>query len=216
VSAEVPVWRWGDSPRPLIEALERGAILALPTESSYGLGVDPRSAVGVEAIFRLKGRDAGKPLPVVVAGIDQIRDLGGDVELLAASGLAAAWPAPLTVVLPLACPLPAAAGSPGLGFRVPAHAPLRSLLSELGRGVTATSANRSGEPALLDPRPVARLLRGEDAVLVDGGVLPGGSPSTVVAARPDGVEVLRPGSYPIGAPAEGGFPTAAIGAEPDA
>lgn len=213
MSAGAPVWRFGDAVDALTAALDRGAILGLPTESSYGLGVDPRSAAGVEAIFRVKAREAGKPLPVVVANKGQIRRLGGDVELLEASGLDAAWPGPLTVVLPLAGDLPAAAGLPGLGFRVPGHQRLRWLLDELGRGVTATSANLSGEPPLLDPAEVARLLRGEDALVIDGGVLSGGPPSTVVAPRADGVEVLRPGSYPIGALA--GTP-AATGLDHDA
>lgn len=198
------VWRWGEPSRPLSEALDRGAILVLPTESSYGLGVDPRNNDAVAAIARVKARAAAKPLPVVVAGKSQIRALGGDIELLESSGLEAAWPGPLTVVLPLVRPVAAAAGRPGLGFRIPGHPALRALLAALGGGVTATSANRAGEPPLLDPRDVAELLRGEDAVLVDDGVLPGGEPSTVVVLRPGGVEVLRRGSYPIDAPAGGG------------
>jgi L-threonylcarbamoyladenylate synthase len=80
--------------------------------------------------------------------------------------------------------------------RVPDHERLRGLLAELGHGLTATSANRSGEEPLLDPAEAARLLTGHDAVVVDGGVLPGGPPSTLVAIEGERLVVLRAGRFP--------------------
>ncbi|HVR99302.1 MAG TPA: Sua5/YciO/YrdC/YwlC family protein, partial [Thermoanaerobaculia bacterium] len=67
MSRPAPLWRWGDPVGPLSELLARGGVLAIPTESSYGLGADPWNPAGVETIYRLKGRERGKPLPVVVA-----------------------------------------------------------------------------------------------------------------------------------------------------
>ena len=75
------VWHWGDPVAPLRALLARGGVLAFPTESSYGLGADPRNPAGVETIYRIKGREAGKPLPVVVAGREQLADLGIDPDL---------------------------------------------------------------------------------------------------------------------------------------
>jgi L-threonylcarbamoyladenylate synthase len=186
------LWHWGDPLGPLLETLRRGGILAIPTESSYGLGVDPRSETGVETIYRIKGRERGKPLPLVVADQVQLAALGvvWDDHLLP---LAECWPGPLTLVLPLKGPLPAAAGADTVAVRVPGHARLRGLLAELGTGLTATSANRSGEPPELEPRQVASLLAGHDAVVIDDGPLPGGPPSTVVAWREGRLEVLRRG-----------------------
>jgi L-threonylcarbamoyladenylate synthase len=80
---------------------------------------------------------------------------------------------------------------------VPGHDGLRGLLAALGHGLTATSANRSGGEPVLDPREAAELLAGEDAVVVDGGVLPGGAPSTIVAIEGSGPVVLRSGSFPV-------------------
>ncbi len=188
-------WRPGDDPAELAAALARGAVLVIPTESSYGLAVDPRDAAGVAAIYRLKGREAGKPLPVVVAGVEQLALLGIDPGSAAVGRLARCWPAALTAVLPLdpAGPaVPAAAGGGDLAVRVPDHAPLRRLLGRLGP-LTATSANPSGAAPLLDPGAVARLLAGTDAVVVDGGRLPGGLPSTLVVPTADGYRLLRPG-----------------------
>lgn len=185
---------------PLRALLARGGVLAIPTESSYGLGADPRNLSGVEAVYRVKEREAGKALPVVVSGRGQLADLGVnlgvDPNLYIVDCLFEHWPAPLTAVLPIARPLPASAGADTLAVRVPDHEGLRSLLAELGHGLTATSANRSGEAPILDPAEAAALLSGTDAVVVDGGILPGGPPSTLVAIEGGGLVVLRAGRFP--------------------
>jgi L-threonylcarbamoyladenylate synthase len=171
-------------------------VLAIPTESSYGLGVDPWNRTGIEAVYRIKEREAGKPLPVVIAGRGQLAGLGIDPNLPILDRLMECWPGPLTVVLPTASPVPAAAGASGLAVRVPGHEGLRGLLGDLGHGLTATSANRSGGEPILDPDEAAELLAGQDAVVVDGGVLPGGPPSTLVAIEGRGPVVLRAGRFP--------------------
>jgi L-threonylcarbamoyladenylate synthase len=193
------VWRWGEAVEPLRELLRRGGVLAIPTESSYGLGADPRNRKGVEAIYRIKGREPEKALPVVVADLGQLADLGIDADLSILKPLSACWPGPLTVVLPIASPaaIPAAAGEPTLAVRIPGHDGLRGLLAELGHGLTATSANPSGREPILDPAGLQELLAGEDAVVVDGGVLPGGPPSTLVAIEEAGPVVLRTGRFPV-------------------
>jgi L-threonylcarbamoyladenylate synthase len=180
----------------------RGGVLAIPTESSYGLAADPRSASGVAAIFRVKGREAAKPLPVVVADLAQIHDLGGETSGAERLGLLGRWPAALTLVLPIREPLPAAVGGLTLGFRVPAHPRLRALLAALGHGLTATSANRSGEPPVLDPDELAPLLVRSDAVIVDDGTLAGGAPSTVLEVVGGEARVLRPGPVDLRPSAE--------------
>lgn len=196
------IWSWGDPVEPLRELLRRGGVLAIPTESSYGLGADPRNRKGVEAIYRIKGREPRKALPVVVADLEQLAGLGIDPDLSILKVLSACWPGPLTAVLPIKRPvvgteIPAAAGEPALAVRIPGHEGLRSLLAALGHGLTATSANPSGGEPVLDPQGAADLLEGEDAVVVDGGVLPGGLPSTLVAIEEGGPVVLRTGRFPV-------------------
>lgn len=193
-------WRFGDDVASLRELIARGGILGIPTESSYGLAVDPRRATGVEAIYRVKERERGKPLPVVAADLAQIAALGVAADDEAVCRAAPLWPAAFTVVAPIAQPLPASAGERTLAVRIPDHAELRSLLSALDTALTATSANRSGEPPLLDPGEVAILLAGEDAMVADGGVLAGGPPSTLARWTDTGWTVLRPGRFPISTP----------------
>jgi L-threonylcarbamoyladenylate synthase len=194
---ELRRWSPGDAVEPLAELLRRGGVLAIPTESSYGLAVDPRNRKGVDAVFAIKRRPADRPLPIVVANIEQIEELGGSFPNQLARELAREWPAPLTLLLPLVAPLPAAAGSSRAGFRVPAHAELRQLLAELGTGLSATSANLSGEPPVLDPEELPTLLEGADAALFDGGRLPGGAPSTVVGVEGGELQILRQGSFGV-------------------
>jgi L-threonylcarbamoyladenylate synthase len=193
----VSLWHWGEPVAPLAALLARGGILAIPTESSYGLAAHPASAAGVSTIYKVKARDAGQPLPVVVAETGQLAGLGIAPDLPILERLSACWPGPLTVVLQTERSLPAAAGRMELAVRIPGHDDLRRLLAALGHGLTATSANRSGGEPILDPAEAAALLAGEDAVVVDGGILPGGLPSTLVAIEETGPVVLRTGRFPV-------------------
>jgi L-threonylcarbamoyladenylate synthase len=183
---------------PLAALIARGGVLAVPTESSYALAADPWHPEGVARIYRIKGREAGKALPVVAAGLGQLARLGIDRDTPILERLGGLWPAPLTVVLTVARPLPASAGEATLAVRIPAHEGLRRLLAALGTPLTATSANPSGGAPVVDADAAAALVAGEDAAVVDGGTLPGGPPSTLVAPRPGGgFAVLRPGAFPV-------------------
>ncbi len=194
-----PVWRFGDDPDRVAAAVAAGAVCAVPTESSYGLAVDPLDAAGVAAVFRLKGRSWRRPLPVVGADAAAFEGLGVDPRDPALEWAARRWPAPLTVLVGLRRPVPAAAGAPTLAVRVPAHERLRGLLAALDRPLTATSANPSGEPPYLDPDALSAWLSRSalQALLIDGGVLPGGPPSTLVELRDGRPHVLRQGRYEL-------------------
>lgn len=197
------VWRTGDPLEALAAARARGALLFLPTESSYGIGVDPRNREAVERVYVCKGRDGGKALPVVLADVSQVAELGIEPETPAVAAAldraAGCWPGPLTVLLPLpaALDLPAAAGIGHIAVRIPDHAGLRGILAAIGP-LTATSANASGEAPVIDPAELSRWIADSegcrDAVLIDGGILAGGPPSTLVVFEADGSpRVLRPG-----------------------
>ena len=181
----------------LAALLRGGGVAAIPTETFYALATDPRNAVGVERILRAKGRlESQKPLLVLFSEPAQLEGLGVTAPAGGLERYLRLWPAPLTVLLRISHPLPAAAGEARLAVRVPDHEKLRELLSALGNGLTATSANRSGGEPALDPSAAAALLAGEDAMVIDGGVLPGGPPSTLAAIEGGWPVVLRKGRFP--------------------
>lgn len=189
-------WRRGDPLEELAATVARGGILVIPTESSYGLAVDPRNALAVAKVYEVKGRVGDKALPVVVADLDQARALGVDVDDPAVQWAVRHWPAALTVIAPVAAPLPASAGRNRLAIRIPDHDLLRALLAKLGP-LTATSANASGDDPLVVPEDVMELLFQQDAAVVDDGPLAGGAPSTVVSWRSGELRVVRPGRFPV-------------------
>ena len=186
----------GAAESELARGLAEGAVLAIPTESSYGLAANPRSRRGVDRILELKGREeTGKPLLVLFSAIEQLEPLGIDVKSPALGRLARHWPAALTAVVAVAEPLPASCGRRSLAVRMPAREDLRRLLARIGP-VTGTSLNRAGETPCNDPDEIARVFPTGIDVLVDGGITPGGPPSTLVDATAEPFRLLRSGAFP--------------------
>lgn len=190
------IWRPGDDLALLTEAYEIGVPIAIPTESSYGLGVDPWNAEAVERVFQLKSRSKGMPLPVVVGSVAGLAQLGVVADQPILSWAEDRWPAALSVILGVERTLPAGAGRMDLAVRIPDDELLRNLLDSLGP-LTATSANSSGASPLLSVEQVKEWIGGRNAVVIDGGDLPGGPPSTLVSEEDGKLNVLRQGRYPV-------------------
>lgn len=180
--------------------LASGGVLAIPTESSWGLAVDPRDASGVAAIRAIKGRAETAPMPVVAADVTQILALGVSPQDPALALGLHHWPAALSVVVGLAQPLPASSGRLDLAVRIPAHPSLRLFLASLGVALTATSANRSGTEPILEESALEALFAGRPGAVLGAGSsesLPGGLPSTLITFDPNGgITVLRAGRFP--------------------
>ena len=177
-----------------VDVLGRGGVVAYPTDTFYGLAVDPRNAAAVATLFALKGRDAGKPSPLVAGSLEQAR--AAVVFNAVADRLATRfWPGPLSLVLPanpLVCRAVLGGGTTG-AIRVPAHDVARELAAAFGFCITATSANVSGRaparrPCDIDPEVLARV------DLVIDGVTPGGEPSTIVDVTEDAPRLVRAGA----------------------
>ncbi|MBB3954476.1 L-threonylcarbamoyladenylate synthase [Novosphingobium sediminicola] len=178
-------------------ALRDGAIVAVPTETVYGLAARADSVDAVAAIYRAKGRPDFNPLIVHVpdlAGAEALAVLDDRARALAA----AFWPGPLTMVLPRRADAPLAAavtaGLPTVAIRCPAHPVMQAILRESGLPLAAPSANRSGGVSPTTAGHVAASLGERVPLIVDGGACKAGIESTIVALRPDGGwQVLRPG-----------------------
>ncbi|WP_305097566.1 L-threonylcarbamoyladenylate synthase [Croceibacterium aestuarii] len=181
------------------EILRAGGLVAVPTETVYGLAARADRVDAVAAIYRAKGRPDFNPLIVHVASLGTARRLAVLDER--AENLAARyWPGPLTLVLPLRDDsglAPAVtAGLPTVALRMPDHPATRRLLAETGLPLAAPSANRSGALSPTQPRHVVASLGASVAAVIDGGICSRGLESTIVALRDNGWQLLRPG--PIG------------------
>jgi L-threonylcarbamoyladenylate synthase len=178
-------------------ALARGEVVAYPTETFYGLGADALAPGALDRLLDVKGNRAEKAISVLIAGPEMLEALVADVSPLARRLMAAHWPGALTLVLPARPALPEVLVSDGfIAVRESPHSVARGLVAALGRPVTATSANRSGEPPPTTAEAARAALRGACDVL-DGGATPGGAPSTLVRVRGDKLEILRQGAVRV-------------------
>ncbi len=179
------------------ELLRGGELVAVPTETVYGLAARADRESAVAEIFRAKGRPDFNPLIVHVGSLATARRLALFDER--AERLAARyWPGPLTLVLPAAPASPVVpavvAGLPTIALRLPDHPAMRAVLHELGLPLAAPSANRSGAISPTTADHVAASLGTGVAAILDGGACPRGLESTIVALRDDGTwQLLRPG-----------------------
>jgi L-threonylcarbamoyladenylate synthase len=178
----------------LRELLGNGGVAAVPTETFYALAADPFSEAGVRRVFVVKGRDDGKPLPVLFATRLQLERLGVEEPAAKLDHYFGIWPAALTVVVRIRQPIAASRGQSTLAVRVPASKKVRALLAGTGP-LTGTSLNRSGAPPLENPDAIEGLFRRNIDMLVDGGRTPGGKPSTIIDATVDPPALMRPGAF---------------------
>ncbi|MBW2730984.1 MAG: threonylcarbamoyl-AMP synthase [Deltaproteobacteria bacterium] len=177
------------------ERVAAGEVIAYPTETVYGLGADALDPVALGRLVAIKGRESHQPISVLVQDEAMLRRLVQEVHPAALELARRYWPGPLTLVL-LArsgLPEPLINERGGVGVRISSDPVAAALVRAVGRPLTATSANRSGEPAAHQAQGAA--LEGVTLVL-DGGPR-GGTPSTVVEALGAELRVLRAGAVTI-------------------
>lgn len=178
-----------------VVAIRRGEVVGVPTDTVYGLAVDPWNEVAVDRLFELKGRPAHKPIGLLAADAGQAAEIA---DLDEAGDLVRHWPGALTLVVRPKVVIPDWVGNSALGtvgIRVPDHDLLRRLLSETGP-LAVTSANISGRPEALDDEE-AKALFGDAVAVYLPGRCRGGAASTVVDLTGPVRQVLRAGPVVI-------------------
>lgn len=183
---------------PAVEWLSQGGVVVFPTDTLYGLAVDPSSDTGVSRLFDLKGRSVRAAVPLVAASSDQVQAFCGPLDPRSARLASIFWPGPLSLVVDAPDSVSAAVhgGRRTLAIRVPAHVVARALAAAFGRPVTATSANRAGALPAASVATLGDLATDGYVLVVDGGTTIGGAPSTIVDARGAVPTLVREGAVP--------------------
>lgn len=177
-------------------AIRRGGLVAMPTETVYGLAADATDSHALARLYAAKGRPADHPSIVHVASADDARTWAATWPEAADRLSRRFWPGPLTLILPAGTRAdPAALGGTGtIGLRVPAAPLARALIAAAGTGLAAPSANRFGRVSPTRPEHVAADLGDVVDVILDGGPCPIGVESTIVDLTGDAPRILRPGA----------------------
>ena len=194
LSIETPA-RFDEAVRRAAELLRAGQLVALPTETVYGLAADARNTQAVRRIYEAKGRPAENPIIVHVASLELARRCVA-VWPAAASRLAVAfWPGPLTLVLPRAAEIPplVTAGGPTVGVRWPSHPLIQAVIRACGFPLAAPSANPSNELSPTTAEHVRKSLGARIPLIIDGGPARVGIESSVLDLASTPPRLLRPG-----------------------
>ena len=180
------------------EALRRGGLVAFPTDTLYALGANALDAAAVERVHTVKGRHHAKPLSVLVPSVDGARNLvaalpNGVLELMRAF-----WPGALTVVVKASPSLPGVltATTGTVGLRLPAGTAAQALLTAFAGPIIGTSANKAGGADPADAKTVQKAIGGQIDLILDGGRVALGVPSTVIDCTTEPARILREGAIP--------------------
>jgi L-threonylcarbamoyladenylate synthase len=184
-----------------VAALEAHGVLALPTETFYGLAADAFEGPALRRVQALKGKSADDPILLLLAGRDQASQVCESLPPLFDRLAERFWPGPLTLVVPAAPGLPqeVTAGGSTVAVRVPGLALPRRLAAALGRPVSGISANRTGQPPCRAAGEVAAAFPEGLALILDGGRTSGGAPSTILDLSRTPPRILREGRTPLSA-----------------
>ncbi len=177
------------------QLLRAGGLVAFPTETYYGLAVDPYNGQALDRLFTIKQRPRQQPILVLVAGLGQLPLLASSVPLVYRRLIDRFWPGPLTLVCPALASLPPqlTAQTETIALRHSPHPTAKALLAAYNSPLTATSANRSGLPAAVSAQEVADIFGDAIDMILDGGPTPGGSGSTLVGIKDGELACIREG-----------------------
>ncbi len=182
-----------------LKVLLAGGVIAFPTDTFYGLGVDPFNEKAVNKLFELKKREKDKPLILLISSEDQLNTLVKNITIAHSMLMQKFWPGPLTLLFEPGTIIPKniLAGSDRIGIRLPGNDMTKNLISFLGKPITAPSANLSGEAPPVSAMQVQKSFGNKVDLIIDGGTCLGGEPSTLVDAVETPVRILRQGAIAL-------------------
>ena len=180
------------------DIIQQGGVVAFPTETFYGLAVDPMNPAALKRLFKIKKRSYDKPVLILVDEESKLAELASAIPNQYQALIRSFWPGPLTLIFPGLALLPPllTGNTPTVGVRISSHPIACRLLKAVGSPITATSANMSGEPAAVSASEVQEQLGRKVDLVLDGGKVPGGKGSTIVGIEGAGLKLIRDGVIP--------------------
>jgi L-threonylcarbamoyladenylate synthase len=180
-----------------VQVLKNGGLVAIPTDTVYGLACALGNPIAIKRLYEVKGRDSSKPIAVLIGDTDQLKLVASHINRKATRLAKRYWPGALTLVLPRLVGLPDILSSqPTVGVRMPDHPFVLYLLRTAGP-LAVTSANLSGAENPKTAQDVFNQLGDRIDLTIDGGRCPGGVPSTVVDCSTTDLRILRVGAIPV-------------------
>ena len=163
-----------------VSALRTGGVIAIPTDTVYGLGADAFNADAIQKLYTIKGRPEEKPIPLVLGAVKDVETVAQNIPGYFYHLTKKFWPGGLTIIVESKNLLTQlTAGGNTVGLRIPNHELLLNILNEFGGPMAITSANLSSEPASTSPQEFGSVLTNKLDYIVDDGRTPGPIPSTV-------------------------------------
>ncbi|HBR18338.1 MAG: threonylcarbamoyl-AMP synthase [Deltaproteobacteria bacterium RIFCSPLOWO2_12_FULL_43_16] len=180
------------------DIFKKGGIIAYPTETFYGLGVDPFNEAAIKKLFELKGRGSDKPVSILIKDKKMLLEVAEEIPLLAEKLIKKFWPGPLTIIFKAKKSIPSllTGGTGKIGVRISSNPITQKLLEEIDSPITATSANPSGKKSPVTAKEVMDYFGDKIDLLIDGGVLSGKLGSTILDATEQELKVIREGEIP--------------------
>jgi L-threonylcarbamoyladenylate synthase len=196
---KLPDDRIGTSIDTAADIIRRGGIVVIPTETTYGLAVDPDDNDAVRRLFRIKKRQANKPMLLLIGSIAQVAGLVDEIPPPFVGLMQQYWPGPLTLVFPSSKYKnnPVSGGLSTIGLRLSPNTMVQKLMARMGKPITATSANISGHTAARSAAQAAEMFGGKVDYILDGGYSTTEGFSTVVGYRDGKLVKLRCGILQI-------------------
>lgn len=182
-----------------ITTIQNGGVIAFPTDTVYGIGASLSHRDAMARIYTVKGRAQEKPIPILVSRPDVIETLTDEPDHELIELAMRFWPGPLTIILKAKDELPAEVKAPDgtFGVRVPDHSVPLTIAQHNGGAIATTSANRSGMPPATTAKAIEEMLGDSLDIILDGGIAPGDTASTVIRREGATISVIREGSVTL-------------------
>lgn len=181
------------------DIFKKGGIIAYPTETFYGLGVDPFNESAVNKLFKLKGRGFDKPISILVKDKNMLLAVVEEIPPAAEKLIKKFWPGPLTIIFKAKKTVPSAiTGNTGkIAVRISSNPITQKLLEIIDSPITTTSANSSGKKSPVTAKEVKDYFGDKIDLIIDGGLLSGNLGSTIVDVTEEELKVIREGEIPV-------------------